>query len=165
MNAPRVLPLTPASEGLEEILTLNNALAAELSLLTTESLSALLAQAFHARKIGAADAFLIGFDQTAAYASPNFLWFRARYRNFAYVDRVAVAPHARGKGLARRLYADFLSAAARAGHTIVACEVNRVPPNPASDAFHAALGFEPVGEAEIYGGERTVRYLALRIAG
>lgn len=32
------------------------------------------------------------------------------------------------------------------------------PPNPASDAFHAALGFEPVGSAGV--GSKTVRYFA-----
>ena len=42
----------------------------------------------------------------------------------------------------------------------VVCEVNREPPNPASDAFHAALGFSEVGLAAIHGGSKTVRYLA-----
>lgn len=157
--------LSPDADGLDAILALNNAHASELSFLTPESLSALLGQAFRATRIGKADAFLIGLDQAAAYASPNFLWFRARHPRFAYVDRVAVAPGARGRGLARRLYADFFGAAFRAGHTLVACEVNRRPPNPASDAFHAALGFESVGEADIYAGERTVRYLVRRLDG
>jgi uncharacterized protein len=41
--------------------------------------------------------------------------------------------------------------------------VNSDPPNPASDAFHAALGFEVVGEAAIHDGAKTVRYLARRL--
>ena len=32
-------------------------------------------------------------------------------------------------------------------------------PNPASDAFHAALGFSEVGGGAIHGGAKTVRYL------
>ena len=50
-----------------------------------------------------------------------------------------------------------------AGHDIVACEVNLDPPNPGSLAFHAALGFEDVGTASIYGGKRTVRYFIRRL--
>ena len=52
----------------------------------------------------------------------------------------------------------------RAGHTLVTCEVNADPPNPASDAFHAALGFAEVGDAVIHGGEKSVRYYAKPIA-
>jgi hypothetical protein len=45
----------------------------------------------------------------------------------------------------------------------VVCEVNADPPNPASDAFHTALGFAEVGSASIHAGSKTVRYLARRI--
>jgi predicted GNAT superfamily acetyltransferase len=40
----------------------------------------------------------------------------------------------------------------------VTCEVNADPPNPASDAFHAALGFAIAGQALIHGGSKSVRY-------
>jgi uncharacterized protein len=40
----------------------------------------------------------------------------------------------------------------------VVCEVNIDPPNPASEAFHLALGFKEVGQATIHGGTKTVRY-------
>jgi predicted GNAT superfamily acetyltransferase len=65
---------------------------------------------------------------------------------------------ARGRGYARRLYDDLFDRAGEAGHAIVGCEVNSDPPNPASDAFHAALGFAEVGRAKIPNG-KTVRYL------
>jgi uncharacterized protein len=84
---------------------------------------------------------------SAAYESPNYLWFRQRYRRLVYVDRVVVAPDARGRGYAGLLYADLFDRACRAGHDIVACEVNRDPPNPASDAFHAAQGFAAISPA------------------
>lgn len=141
------------------ILSLNNAHAVELSLLTAERLRELIDRAFLARRIGAAEAFLLAFDQAADYDSPNFLWFRARYPRFVYVDRVVVAPAARGRGHARRLYAELFDKASAAGQRLIVCEVNAAPPNPASDAFHAALGFAAVGEADIHGGSKTVRYL------
>jgi predicted GNAT superfamily acetyltransferase len=37
--------------------------------------------------------------------------------------------------------------------------VNTEPPNPASDAFHARLGFVEVGRAVLPGGAKAVRYL------
>jgi predicted GNAT superfamily acetyltransferase len=142
------------------LLALNNAHAQELSWLEAERLEYLVREAFLARRIGNLDAFLLAFDQDGRYDSPNFIWFRARYPRFVYVDRIVVAPSARGRGCARRLYADLFDHAVRAGHDRVVCEVNIIPPNPASDAFHAALGFIEVGTASVHDGRRTVRYLS-----
>ena len=83
---------------------------------------------------------------------------RDSYKRFVYVDRVVVAAAARGRGHARRLYEDLFDHVRRAGQVIVTCEVNADPPNPASDAFHAALGFAEVGDAVIHGGKKAVRY-------
>jgi uncharacterized protein len=157
MTTEAIAAVTPADEP--AILALNNAHAVELSLLTAERLHELLGRAFLACRIGDAEAFLLAFDQAADYDSPNFLWFRARYPRFVYVDRVVVAPAARGRGHARRLYAELFKRARDGGHDLVVCEVNAAPPNPASDAFHASLGFAAVGEADIHGGSKTVRYL------
>jgi hypothetical protein len=151
----RLLPLEPSPA----LLALNNAHAVELSWLEPERFAAMVAMAFWARQVGTDDAFLIAMDQDAPYDSPNFLWLRARYDRFVYVDRVVVADHARGRGLAQRLYTDLFAAAAKAGHACVLCEVNSAPPNPASDRFHLAQGFSEIGSAEILGGEKTVRYL------
>jgi predicted GNAT superfamily acetyltransferase len=141
------------------MLALNNSHAEELSWLERERLQDLVAQAFYARRIGRLDAFLIALDQDGHYDSPNFLWFRSRYARFVYVDRIVVAASARGMGCARRLYADLFDRAAEAGHDRIVCEVNQRPPNLASDAFHAALGFVEIGSASIHNGSKTVRYL------
>ena len=141
------------------VLALNNAHAQELSWLEAARLEYLVREAFLARRIGHLDAFMLAFDQDARYDSPNFIWFRARYPRFVYVDRIVVASTARGRGCARRLYSDLFEHAVRAGHDRIACEVNKIPPNPASDAFHAALGFVEVGTASVHDGSRTVRYL------
>src|ERR1700737_1553426 len=144
----------------KSLLALNNAHAQELSWLEPARLEHMVAQAFLARRIGNLDAFLLAFDQGADYDSPNFLWFRARYPRFVYVDRIVVAASARGRGCARRLYRDLFEHAESAGHERVVCEVNIGPPNPASAAFHAALGFAEVGRASIHEGRKTVRYLS-----
>jgi predicted GNAT superfamily acetyltransferase len=149
----------------QTLLALNNAHARELSWLEPERLQHLVEQAFLARRIGDLDAFMLAFDQDAEYDSPNFLWFRARYPRFVYVDRIVVASSARGRGHARRLYHDLFEHAVLAGHGRVVCEVNSSPPNPASDAFHAALGFAEVGAASVYNGGRTVRYLSYALSG
>ncbi|TIN02749.1 MAG: GNAT family N-acetyltransferase, partial [Mesorhizobium sp.] len=60
---------------------------------------------------------------------------------------------------------DLFDHVSRAGQTIVTCEVNAEPPNPASDAFHAALGFVEVGDAVIHGGKKAVRYYTRPITG
>lgn len=142
------------------LLALNNAHAQELSWLEPERLVHLVSQAFLASRIGSVDAFLVAFDQDADYDSPNFLWFRSRYARFVYVDRIVVAPAARGRGHARALYDELFARAARAGHDRVVCEVNSVPPNPASDAFHAALGFSEIGAGVLPASGKTVRYLS-----
>ncbi len=149
-------------DDLGAVLALNTANAAETSHLDEPALRALIDQAFLSAAITGPDglaAFLIALDQDASYASPNFRWFEARYPRFVYVDRIVTAPGQRGRGLARALYGALFAKAEAAGHDRVACEVNIVPPNPGSDAFHAALGFREVGSAEIHGGTKTVRYL------
>jgi len=157
----RLLPIADSAKA--AILALNNEHATELSWLDADRLASLLRQAFYARRIGDADAFLIAFDEGATYDSPNYLWFRQRYPRFVYVDRIVVAPPLRGRGYARLLYANLFDRARRAGHDIIVCEVNSNPPNPASDAFHARLGFGDVGQAMIHQGSKTVRYLARKI--
>jgi predicted GNAT superfamily acetyltransferase len=151
---------SPATSLGKTLLALNNEHARELSWLEPERLQHLVGQAFLTRRIGNLDALVLAFDQAAQYDSPNFLWFRSRYPRFVYVDRIVVASSARGRGYARRLYDDLFEQAVAAGHDRVVCEVNMQPPNPASDDFHAALGFVEVGTATIHDGSRTVRYLS-----
>jgi uncharacterized protein len=144
---------------LDHLLGLNKAHATETGPLTREELAQMLATAFHSASVGVGkDGLLIAFDQDAAYQSPNFLWFKARTETFVYVDRIIVAAHARGRGLARTFYEDLFDRARAAGHVRIVCEVNLDPPNPGSLSFHAALGFAAVGEAVLENG-KTVQYL------
>jgi predicted GNAT superfamily acetyltransferase len=162
MTTPEILLIDRAF--FPQVLALNNEHAAELSLLDEAGLERLVGQAFRASRIGTLDAFLIALDQDAAYGSPNFQWFKARMKRFVYVDRVCVSGHARGRGLARLLYLDLFEKAAAAGHDRVVCEVNSNPPNPASDAFHASLGFVEAGRADIHDGAKSVRYFTKKLS-
>lgn len=147
---------------LPAVVALNNAHSAELGVVDPHKLEALLAVAALATAVGPSgdpDAFLLAFDERTPAQGPNHAWFLARHTRFLYVDRVCVHPRARRRGLARALYADVLAAAARRGTPVICCEVNREPPNPASDAFHEALGFAEVGRAFLADRGKTVRYL------
>jgi predicted GNAT superfamily acetyltransferase len=152
-----IRPLREAD--LDWALALNASLDVELSPLTRRGLIDLLDAAFHARLADPQRGLLIAFDQDAHYRSPNFLWFKARLARFVYVDRIAVAETARGRGIARRLYDDLFAAARDAGHDRIVCEVNVEPPNPTSDAFHARFGFTEIGQADLASG-KVVRYLS-----
>lgn len=153
-----MLPMSDTT--LAEALALNNAHATELSWQDENSFAHLLKEAFHARWSPDQTAFLIAFDERANYSSENFRWFQRHFKRFVYVDRVVVSPAHRGKGLAKMLYADLFAAVRTAGQSRVVCEINFDPPNPASDAFHAALGFVEVGHAILAGKGKVVRYLA-----
>lgn len=141
------------------VLLLNNTNAEETSALDDAGLKSLLDMAFYARGIDrGATALLIALEHNAAYVNPNFMWFQASRESFVYIDRIIVSISARGQGIARVLYEDLIVAAKRGGHDRVVCEVNIEPPNPVSEAFHVAMGFEAVGQATIHNGTKTVRY-------
>jgi uncharacterized protein len=137
---------------------LNTANETETSPLTEERFVYMMSQCLVNWAYGERDAFLLVFDQASDYDSPNFLWFKQRYPTFAYVDRIVVAKEARGRGIARAMYEQLFVEVHAAQFDRVVCEVNVDPPNPASDAFHARLGFAEVGGATLANG-KEVRYL------
>lgn len=149
-------PLTPAD--FDWVVELNAANVVATGLIDHAWLDEMFPQWFSA-KVVAPDAFMIAFDESADYSSPNFVWFRERMTKFAYVDRIVVSEGARGRGIARALYMTLFARAASAGKPAVVCEVNIDPPNPSSDAFHARLGFIEAGRATLANG-KTVRYLS-----
>ena len=86
----------------------------------------------------------------ADYASGNYRWFSDRYTDFVYLDRVAIAPSFRRRGLGRRLYDEVEQLAGERcpAATDFCLEVNLRPRNDISLAFHAELGFVEVGQRE-----------------
>jgi hypothetical protein len=107
---------------------------------------------------GQVAAFLLAFRKGDDYAGVNFAWFRARYNDFFYVDRVVVSPAFRGRRLADLLYDDLEDLARARGVPRITCEVNVAPTNPVSLRFHERHGFHEVGR-EGYAG-KTVAMLA-----
>lgn len=148
----------PTPDEFPALLRLNNDHAVELAPETAEDFARLISVAWRVRVADDAAALCIVFDQDSDHASQNIDWFREHYERFVYVDRVVVAPGARGRGLARRLYTDVMDVARRQDYPVLCAEINLDPPNPASDAFHAAMGFVPVGTARLDGRDKTVRY-------
>src|SRR6202046_2192626 len=141
------------------LIALNNVHARELSWVEKPQFETMIHNAVYARGIAPNKGFLIAFDQNALYENFNFLWFRARYENFTYVDRIVVHSAFRGQGVARALYEDLFKLARSQSQNLIVCEVNSDPPNPVSDLFHNRLGFNHVGDSLIPSGKR-VQYLA-----
>ncbi len=93
---------------------------------------------------GAFAGFVITFAEGSAYDSENYRWFADRYPTFYYLDRIVLRPEVRRVGLGSHVY-DHVEARAR-GHRRMALEVNLVPRNDVSLAFHAGRGYGEVGQ-------------------
>ena len=161
--------LSVASPDLEALRHLNNEHAQQLSYTDPEHFRGLIERSFFAASVNETEAFLIAFDQQADYQSPHFLWFKKIFPRFVYVDRLATATQARGRGHAITLYDALFSAARAERYSMVVCEINEIPPNPVSVALHARFGFVKVGEQTLpaagedeTAGFRTVGYYVKR---
>jgi predicted GNAT superfamily acetyltransferase len=115
-------------------------LPAQLDAITRASCIALVAEI---------DGSIAGFCQVlppgAPYDSMNFKWFSARYEDFIYLDRVAVAERHRGRGIGSALYDEVERRTHAAWFTL---EVNLRPRNDGSLRFHGRKGFVEVGQHE-----------------
>lgn len=144
---------------LADVLALNQAHRPHVSALTPAGLRQLYERAIYFRLAEAAGTLvglLIALDPLAEYGSPNFLWFKARYERFVYIDRVAVVAARRRRGVARRLYQDLERFAGERGFGLLTCEYNLRPPNADSARFHGRLGFAEVGRQDTEQGQKTV---------
>jgi predicted GNAT superfamily acetyltransferase len=106
--------------------------------------------------------FLIGLRPGLPYGSPNYRWFSENYRDFGYVDRVAVSRSARRLGVATRLYRDFASTL-DGSVGVMTCEVNIRPANESSMRYHEQHGFVQVGTQETEGGKKEVALMEMKL--
>ncbi|MFV0309140.1 MAG: GNAT family N-acetyltransferase [Desertimonas sp.] len=95
---------------------------------------------------GEPTALLVLLAEGCGYASPNYSWFADRYERFQYVDRIVVRADRVGTGVGRALYRLAIDRAIAAGRSMLAAEVNLVPRNDGSLAFHRRIGFRQVGQ-------------------
>jgi uncharacterized protein len=158
------------ASDLDAVLTLNNANVPAVSGLDDAELArlaALTSISLVAELDGAFAGFCMVMPPGVDYASVNYRWFSSHagelgYATFAYLDRMAVAPEARRRGVGRALYAHLIEALTGAV-PVLFCEVNVRPRNDPSLAFHAAIGFREVGQQDTDGGAKRVSLLALRL--
>jgi predicted GNAT superfamily acetyltransferase len=100
-------------------------------------------------------AFVMALKPGLDYWSLNYRWFSERGGEFIYLDRIVVDERARGTGVGRTMY-DDLDRFASGKWPRITLEVNLLPPNPGSLAFHERLGFKRVGVREEEGGAKAV---------
>ncbi len=98
-----------------------------------------------AEKDGHLAGFLVAVSQDAPHDSPNFLWFRERYPEFLYVDRIVIASTRRGAGVGRVFYGDVQSFAEVRVPRVCAEVFLEGSSHPAL-LFHGSFGFREVGQ-------------------
>lgn len=146
---------------LDAVLALNNAAGPSILPLDAARLRFFFEHATYFRVAEMDDhlaGFLVALDQGAAYDSSNFLWFRERYPEFIYIDRIVVARTHRGAGLGRIFYADVQSYA-EVRSPVLACEVFLQPGNDVALLFHGMFGFTEAGQQIMPGIEQRVAML------
>ena len=133
---------------LDSVLALNNNAGLAILPLDTGRL-----QRFHdragyfrvAERDGNLAGFLVGFGHESDHDSSNFTWFRERYPQFFYIDRIVVASRRRGGGVGRAFYADVQSYA-ELRYPQLACEVFLDHGADPALLFHGSFGFREVGQ-------------------
>jgi uncharacterized protein len=141
----RLRPALPDDEA--AVLALNLAEEVSLAPMDSHRLAYLRSRAdrFDVIEVdGGPAGFVVTMAPGGDYESPNYRWFAERYgADFYYLDRIALAPTVRRRGVAGRVYDEVEAVAAARGR--MALEVNLVRPNPASLAFHTRRGYAEVG--------------------
>ncbi|MCE5232093.1 MAG: GNAT family N-acetyltransferase [Mizugakiibacter sp.] len=147
---------------LDAVLALNNAAAPAILPLEGARLRRFhqVADYFRVAEVdGHLAGFLIALRENADYGSPNFRWFRSRFEQFVYIDRIVVASAYRGHGLGRVFYCDVQSYA-EVRVPKLCCEVFLEPRDDVAVLFHGTYGFQEVGQQPMPEIGRRVSLLA-----
>jgi len=104
--------------------------------------------------------FVLLFASGSAYDGLNYAWFSERYDDFLYLDRIVIAAAHRRAGHASAIY-DLVEQR----HARIALEVNIVPPNDASLAFHRGRGYGRAGERASDDGTHVVEMMIRELPG
>jgi predicted GNAT superfamily acetyltransferase len=142
----------------EAVLALNNGAVPHVNALSEHDFSWIVSHAAYFR-VAEDDSGIVGFvialEAGLEYWSLNYRWFTDRGGEFLYLDRVVVSETARNRGVGRALY-DDIDRFASGTWPRITLEVNLLPPNPGSLAFHERLGFRRVGVREEEDGTKAV---------
>ena len=133
---------------LDQVLALNNAAGPGILPMDAGKLRFFWENADYfrvAEKDGLLAGFLVALGQDAPHDSPNFLWFRERFPEFLYIDRIVIASTRRGAGAGRVFYGDVQSFAEVRVPRLCA-EVFLEGSNPPALLFHGSFGFREVGQ-------------------
>jgi hypothetical protein len=140
------------------VLALNNSATPHVNALSADEFAWITSRADYFRvavdETGIA-AFVIALRPGLAYWSLNYRWFSERGGDFLYLDRIVVDERARGTGVGRAMY-DDIDQFAGGRWPCITLEVNLLPPNPGSLAFHERMGFRRVGVRKEEGGAKAV---------
>lgn len=100
--------------------------------------------------------FIILMREGQNYDSLNYKFFNSQSFPFLYVDRIAIKDGHRRKGLGRMIYEKTIDIA-KDLEVSTCCEVNTIPRNDPSLAFHDTFGFREVGTKDY--DDHSVVYL------
>lgn len=142
---------------LDSVLALNNAAGPGILPIDTVRLRRLYEVAAYFRVAetdGHIGGFLVALRPDADYDSPNFAWFRSRFKDYVYIDRIVIARPYRGHGLGRVFYADVQSYA-EVRSPLLTCEVFLEPRDDVSVLFHGTYGFREEGQQTLPSGHRV----------
>jgi len=164
-KALAIRPLVPADD--EQILSLNASAQPNVALLDRAELCRLRALS-DGHVVAAQEGVILGYALTFcrddAYDGEEFLMLRAMIpQPFSYIDQVVVRGSAQGTGIGRFLYEFIEHTALIRAALWLCCEVNTVPPNPNSLAFHTRMGFSTLGSLATQDG-RHVSLLQKRLS-
>ena len=97
--------------------------------------------------------FAVVMNNNSNYKSLNFQYFKRKYTNFLYVDRVAVVNKAQRMGVGSSIYNKLYELNSEVPVPIC-CEVNTVPLNQQSLDFHNKQKFKIIEEVK-FGKKRV----------
>jgi uncharacterized protein len=129
-----------------DVLTLNERNVVKLAPMDEARLHELrgLADRFDVLDVdGAFAGFVITFAPGSAYDGTLYRWFSERHERFYYLDRIVLHDGFRRQGLGTYVYDEMERVAAP--YTRLCLEVNLLPRNDPSLAFHAGRGYREVG--------------------
>ncbi len=160
-----IRPLVPVDDA--QVLSLNASAQPHVAPLDDAELCRLRGLS-DAHVVAAREGVVLGYALTFSrddpYDGEEFLMLRSMIPEaFHYIDQVVVQESVRGTGIGRCLYQNIERAALVRAAYWLCCEVNTIPPNPDSLAFHRRLGFSTLGSLATRDG-RNVTLLQKRLS-